>query len=290
MNDSMIPPVTPIGLTPALYVVATPLGNLGDLSQRALSVLSGADAVACEDTRHSRKLLDHFGIRTRLIAVHEHNEEQGAQRLIGLLAEGKRIALVCDAGTPAVSDPGARAVARVRQAGFRVIPIPGPNAAIAALSAAGLQDAHFLFYGFLPARPAARRGEIAALKPLPYALVFYETPHRVVDTVADLAATLEPERSLVVARELTKIFESVETMPLAEAPAWLAADANRQRGEFVLLVSAASADKNDDAESERVLRLLLDELPLKQAVKLAAGITGASRNALYARALELGRP
>jgi 16S rRNA (cytidine1402-2'-O)-methyltransferase len=272
-----------------LYVVATPLGNLGDLSQRAAAVLAGADVVACEDTRHSRRLLDHFGIRAHLLAVHEHNEEQGARRLIDLLAEGKRVALVCDAGTPAVSDPGARVVARVRAAGFRVVPIPGPNAAIAALSAAGLQDAHFLFYGFLPARQAARRSEIAALKPLPYALVFYETPHRIAQAVADLAALLEPARTLVVARELTKIFESVASMPLAEGPQWLAADANRLRGEFVLIVSAAATQPDDGARHERVLRLLLDELPLKQAVRLAAGITGANRNALYARALEFGR-
>ena len=287
MTASTIAPATSGDLTPALYVVATPLGNLGDISQRALAVLGAADVVACEDTRHSRKLLDHFGIRTRLVAVHQHNEEQGARHLIELLAEGKRVALISDAGTPAVSDPGARVVARVREAGWRVIPIPGPNAAIAALSAAGLQDGHFLFYGFLPARPAARRSELAALKALPYALVFYETPHRVAEAVADLAATLEGERTLVVARELTKLFESIDSMPLAEAPAWFAADANRQRGELVLIVSAATAGQQDDGEAERVLRLLLAELPLKQAVKLAAQITGAGKNTLYQRALEL---
>jgi len=287
MTASTIAPATAGDLTPALYVVATPLGNLNDVSRRALAVLGAADVVACEDTRHSRKLLDHFGIRTRLVAVHRHNEEQGARHLIELLAEGARVALICDAGTPAVSDPGARVVARVRQAGFRVIPVPGPNAAIAALSAAGLPDEHFLFYGFLPARAAARRSELAALKPLPYALVFHETPHRIADAVADLAATLEAERTLVVARELTKVFESIDSMPLAAAPAWFAADANHRRGEFVLIVSGSTAGQADHGEAERVLRLLLAELPLKQAVRVAAEITGVGRNTLYERALEL---
>jgi 16S rRNA (cytidine1402-2'-O)-methyltransferase len=287
MTPSTIAPATSGDLTPALYVVATPLGNLGDISPRALAVLGAADVVACEDTRHSRKLLDHFGIRTRLVAVHQHNEEQGARHLIELLAEGKCVALISDAGTPAVSDPGARVVARVREAGWRVIPIPGANAAITALSAAGLQDGHFLFYGFLPARQAERRSELAALKALPYALVFYETPHRVVEAVADLAATLEGDRTLVVARELTKLFESIDSMPLAAAPTWFAADANRQRGELVLIVSAAAAGQEDDGEAERVLRLLLGELPLKQAVKLAAQITGSGKNTLYQQALEL---
>ena len=215
--------------TAALYVVATPLGNLGDISSRALAVLRGADAVACEDTRHTRKLLDHFGIRAETFALHEHNEAAAAARLLGLLREGRTVALVSDAGTPAVSDPGARAVAAVREAGFEVFPVPGPNAAIAALSASGLTDPHFLFYGFLPTKQAARRKAIAALKGLPCALVFYEAPHRIEETVADLAAELQPQRSLVIARELTKLFESIVRLPLAEAPAWLAADENRRR-------------------------------------------------------------
>ncbi len=275
--------------TAALYVVATPLGNLGDIGARALEVLRGADAVACEDTRHTRHLLDHFGIRAETFSLHEHNEAATAERLLRLLREGRTLALVSDAGTPAVSDPGARAVAAVRAAGFAVIPVPGPNAAIAALSASGLTDPHFLFYGFLPAKEAARRKAIAGLKPLPCALVFYEAPHRIEETVADLAAELEPERTLVIARELTKLFESIASLPLAEAPAWLGADADRRRGEFVLAVSAPPPAEGLGPEAARVLALLLAELPLKQAVKLAAEISGASKNALYDLALEKKR-
>jgi 16S rRNA (cytidine1402-2'-O)-methyltransferase len=271
----------------ALYVVATPLGNLGDLSPRALSVLRAVDVVACEDTRHSGKLLGHFGIRSRLIAVHEHNEEEGAGQLCDLLAAGKRVAMICDAGTPAVSDPGARVVGRARQAGFRVVPIPGPNAAIAALSAAGLQDSHFLFYGFLPARQAARRAEMENVKSQTCPLVFYESPHRVAETVSDMVAVLGRERKLVVARELTKLFESVEEMALGDAPDWFAADANRQRGEFVLIVTGAPAREGEEAFTEHALKILMAELPLKQAVQLTAKITGAARNSLYQRALEL---
>ena len=272
--------------TAALYVVATPLGNLGDIGARALEVLRGADAIACEDTRHTRRLLDHYGIRAETFSLHEHNEAAASARLLRLLREGRTLALVSDAGTPAVSDPGARAVAAVREAGFDVIPVPGPNAAIAALSASGLTDPHFLFYGFLPAKEAARRKAIAALKALPCALVFYEAPHRIEETVADLAAELEPQRTLVIARELTKLFESIVSLPLAEAPAWLAAEENRRRGEFVLAVSAPPPVEGLPAEAERVLGLLLAELPLKQAVRLAAEISGASKNALYDLALE----
>lgn len=275
--------------TPALYVVATPLGNLGDIGARALEVLRGADAIACEDTRHTRRLLDHFDIRTETFSLHEHNEAASAERLIRLLRDGCAVALVSDAGTPAISDPGARAVAAVRAAGFEAIPVPGPNAAIAALSASGLTDPHFLFYGFLPAKEAARRKALAELKPLPCALVFYEAPHRIQETVADLAAVLEPSRTLIIARELTKLFESIASLPLAEAPAWLAAAEDRRRGEFVLAVAAPPPAEGVDAEAARVLDLLLAELPLKQAVKLAAEISGASKNALYDLALEKKR-
>ncbi len=275
--------------TSALYVVATPLGNLGDIGARALEVLRGADAIACEDTRHTRRLLDHFGIRAETFSLHEHNEAASAERLVRLLRDGRVVALVSDAGTPAVSDPGARAVAAVREAGYEVIPIPGPNAAVAALSASGLTDPHFLFYGFLPAKEAARRKALAELKPLPCALVFYEAPHRIEETVADLAAVLEPGRTLVIARELTKLFESIASLPLSEAPGWLAEDENRRRGEFVLAVSAPPPAEGVPAGAERVLDLLLAELPLKQAVKLAAEISGASKNALYDLALEKRR-
>lgn len=275
--------------TSALYVVATPLGNLGDIGARALEVLRGADAIACEDTRHTRRLLDHFGIRAETFSLHEHNEAASAERLVRLLRDGRVVALVSDAGTPAVSDPGARAVAAVREAGYEVIPIPGPNAAVAALSASGLTDPHFLFYGFLPAKEAARRKALAELKPLPCALVFYEAPHRIEEAVADLATVLEPQRTIVIARELTKLFESIASLPLAEAPAWLAADEDRRRGEFVLAVSAPPPAEGVPVEAGRVLDLLLAELPLKQAVKLAAEISGASKNALYDLALEKKR-
>lgn len=268
-------------------MVATPLGNLGDITRRALETLQKVDAIACEDTRHARRLLDHYGIKAPTFAVHEHNEREAGAKLVERLRQGQAVALISDAGTPAVSDPGARAVAAVQAAGFPVVPLPGPNAAITALSASGLTDERFLFAGFLPPKPGARRTEIAALAPIPAALVFYEAPHRVEETVADLAALLEPERELVVARELTKLFEQIVRLPLGEAPAWFAADANRCRGEFVLVVSAPPPREGLDADAERVLQLLLAELPLKQAAKLAAEITGTAKNQLYQRALEL---
>lgn len=270
-----------------MSIVATPIGNRGDITLRALETLKAADVIACEDTRHARWLLDHHGIDGRLLALHEHNERQAAEKLIALLAAGKRVALIADAGTPAISDPGARTVAAVRAAGFRVEPLPGPNAAIAALSASGFDAPHFLFVGFLPAKADARRKAIGALKAIPATLVCYEAPHRIEATVADLAALLEPEREIVIARELTKLFEQIERMPLAQAPAWLAADENRRRGEFVLLVSPPPPRTGLDAEAERILKTLLAELPVKQAAKLAASITGLPRNALYDRALAL---
>lgn len=271
----------------ALYVVATPIGNLDDISLRALRILGEVDLVACEDTRHGRQLLDHHGIKASTLALHQHNENEAAEKLVAQLGAGKCVALITDAGTPGVSDPGARAVAAVRAAGFRVIPIPGPNAAITALSAAGLTDPRFLFVGFLPAKVGARRTAISELAAIEATLVFYEAPHRVRETVTDLVELLAGARTIVFARELTKLFEQIAAMPLAEAPAWLAADANRERGEFVLLVSAPPPREGMDAEAERVLAALLAELPVKQAAKLAAEITGQPKNALYARALEL---
>jgi len=272
-----------------LYVVATPIGNLGDISARALAVLAQADLVAAEDTRTTQHLLAHHGIVAKLIALHEHNERERAADLVARIQVGKTIALVSDAGTPGISDPGALLVARARQAGIAVCPIPGANAAIAALSVAGLAAPHFMFYGFLPVKPAARRAALAALRELPYALVFYEAPHRVTECVADLAATLGADREIVIARELTKLFETIHRCRLDEASAWLAADPNRQRGEFVLIVTGAPEEKQEGlpAEAERVLRLLLAELPLRQSAALAAAITGARKNELYARALAL---
>jgi len=270
----------------ALYVVPTPLGNLADITRRAEEILRAVPWVAAEDTRHSAPLLKHLGSSARMLPAHQHNEHEAAARIVARLQAGEPVALVSDAGTPGISDPGARVVAAVRAAGCRVVPLPGPCAAITALSAAGLADEHFLFWGFLPSKPGQRRQAIAGLRDHPCALVFYEAPHRVLETVADLAAVLG-ERTLVIARELTKLFESIHSGPLTAALAWLKEDANRQRGEFVLVVSGAPAGA-DSGEGERVLELLLaDGLPVRQAAKLAAVITGAAKNALYERALEI---
>lgn len=274
-------------IVPALYVVATPIGNLGDITLRALDTLRAADLVACEDTRHARRLLDHHGIRTSTLAVHQHNENAAAVRVIEAIRGGQRVALISDAGTPGISDPGSRTVAAVRAAGLPVVPLPGPSAAIAALSAAGLTDEHFLFVGFLPAKVGARRTALEKLLSIDAALVFYEAPHRVTETVADLLAVLGGEREIVVARELTKLFEQIERLPLNDAPAWFSADPNRQRGEFVLIVSAPPPREGLDADTDRVLKTLLAELPVKQAARFAAEITGAGKNDLYQRALAL---
>lgn len=272
-------------MTTALYVVATPLGNLGDISVRGIDTLRRAAVIACEDTRHTRRLLDHLAIRAPLIAVHEHNEAAAAQKVLELLAAGKAVALVSDAGTPGISDPGARVVSAVRAAGHAVVPVPGANAAIAALSVAGVDHPHFLFCGFLPPKAAARQQAIAAVKEVKAALVFYEAPHRIAATVDDLVAVLEPERQLLIARELTKLFEETVLLALGEAPAWLAADENRRRGEFVLIVSAPPPGPALPPTAARTLKLLLAELPLAQAVKLAAGISGVARSTLYEQAL-----
>ena len=271
---------------PALYVVPTPLGNLADLTRRAEEVLRSVAWIAAEDTRHSAPLLKQLGARGRTLPAHQHNENEAAARIVEKLQAGESVALVSDAGTPGISDPGARIVAAVRAAGCRVVPLPGPCAATTALSGSGLGDQHFLFYGFLPSKGGQRRQVLEELRPLPYALVFYEAPHRVLETVDDLAAVLG-DRTLVIARELTKLFESIHSCPLGEAGEWLKGDSNRQRGEFVLMVSGAAAD-GDDGEGERVLKLLLAEgLPVKQAAKLAAAISGGAKNALYDLALRL---
>ena len=271
-----------------LYVVATPIGNLADITLRALDVLKRVDVIAAEDTRVTAHLLRHYGIATRLLALHEHNERQAAQKLIDLLAAGKSVALVSDAGTPAVSDPGALTVAAVREAGYPVVALPGANAALCALAAAGNAAAHFLFFGFLPAQSAARRRELEALKASPYLLVFYEAPHRVAASVAEMAEVFGASRRLIIARELTKLFETVHQCTLGEAVAWFDGDANRLRGEFVLLVDGCEpAPVAADEEAFRVLGILLRELPLKQAVQLAVEISGRPRNALYGRALEM---
>lgn len=274
--------------TSSLYVVATPLGNLGDLTSRARAILGAADIVAAEDTRHSQRLLDAFGIKAKLVAAHRHNEEEVAARIVGWLDEGRQVALISDAGTPAISDPGARIVARVRQAGHAVVPVPGACAAIAALSVAGFGEGGFRFAGFLPVKTAARQAMLSVWAKEHDTLVFYEAPHRVVDTLADMAKVLGGEREVLIARELTKLHEDIAVMALADAPSWFAADAHRLRGEFVLVVRGApvrAAHEDIGIEVERVLDLLLAELPLKSAVRLAAEITGAPKKALYGRAL-----
>ena len=275
---------------PALYVVATPIGNLGDITLRALDVLKRVATIAAEDTRVTARLLAHYGISSRMLALHAHNERRAAQQIVQLLAEGSSVALVSDAGTPAIADPGAVLVAAVRAAGYPVVPLPGPNAAICALSAAGTTEPHFLFCGFLPAPAAARRRELARLKAVPYTLVFYEAPHRVVAAAVDMAAAFGDQRRVTIARELTKIFETIDSCTLGDAAAWLEADANRVKGEFVLLVEgAAAADDPTHEAAPRVLEVLLRELPLSQAVKLAAEITGAKKNDVYDLALALKR-
>jgi 16S rRNA (cytidine1402-2'-O)-methyltransferase len=271
-----------------LYVVATPIGNLEDVSLRALRVLRTADVIAAEDTRVASRLLAHYGIGQRPVALHAHNERKLAVEVLRWLAEGKRVALLSDAGTPAISDPGAIVVAGAREAGYGVIPIPGPSALAAALSVAGVTEGQVLFCGFLPATRAARQKAIAAFSAVPYALVFYEAPHRVLECVEDLAEGLARpgDRRIVVARELTKLFESVHACPLGEAVDWLNADPNRRRGEFVLIVTGASESDSPD-QWERVLAALLKELPLAQAVRLTCAATGARRKPVYERALVL---
>jgi 16S rRNA (cytidine1402-2'-O)-methyltransferase len=276
-----------------LYVVATPVGNLRDMTLRALDVLGTADVIAAEDTRVTAVLLRHFGIAARPLSMHQHNEASRARRIVDLLREGRSVALVSDAGTPGISDPGALLVRAVRDAGLPVVPIPGANAAITAVSAAGLGAPHFLFLGFLPAAAKARREALAAVAVLPFALVIYEAPHRVGATIAALNEVLGGERELVVARELTKKFEMIARMPLADAVAWLAADSNRGRGEFVLLIDApgsrtgAADAPGPSPETDRWLRALLDELPPARAARLVAAVTGLPRERLYARALAM---
>lgn len=271
-----------------LYVVATPIGNVGDITLRALHVLKIVDAVACEDTRNTGHLLNRYGLSKNLIAAHQHNEREVADKLIARLQAGERIALVSDAGTPAVSDPGARIVDAVRNAGLRVMPLPGASASVAALSASGLLNEQFYFVGFLPAKSKQREVVLTGLSGIVAALVFYEAPHRIIDTVDALLNVFGPSRQIVFARELTKLFEEIHRCTLADAAAWLAADANRQKGEFVVLVEGASIHVDADlVEADRVLTILLAECSVKQAAALAAQITGQKKNALYERALSM---
>jgi 16S rRNA (cytidine1402-2'-O)-methyltransferase len=275
-----------------LYVVATPIGNLADISLRALYVLQRVDAIACEDKRHTQPLLRQYGIEKPLLAVHQHNEAEAAGLVVERLKRGERVAYVSDAGTPAVSDPGARLVAAVRAAGLKVMPLPGASSVTTVLSAAGVTRAEggsdsgtsFVFAGFLPSKAGERDQAIAELQRDTRAVVILEAPHRI-EALARAMAVLEG-RLVTVGRELTKQFEEIATMPAQDFAAWLAAGPQRTRGEFALVLHAASAFAGPD-DSTRILKLLLAELPLKTAVKLAADITGASRNALYDTALKL---
>ncbi|WP_313518489.1 16S rRNA (cytidine(1402)-2'-O)-methyltransferase [Pseudomonas sp.] len=272
-----------------LYVVATPIGNLDDISARALAILRDVALIAAEDTRHSARLMQHFGISTPLAACHEHNEREQGGRFLARLQAGEDVALISDAGTPLISDPGFHLVRQARAAGMAVVPVPGACALIAGLSAAGLPSDRFIFEGFLPAKTAARRARLEQVKEEPRTLIFYEAPHRILECVEDMHAVFGDERQAVLARELTKTFETIKGLPLVELREWIAADSNQQRGECVVLVAGWQAPEGEEAvsaEALRVLDLLLGELPLKRAAALAAEITGVRKNLLYQVALE----
>jgi 16S rRNA (cytidine1402-2'-O)-methyltransferase len=276
--------------TGILYIVATPIGNLEDISYRAVRLLAAVDLIAAEDTRHSRKLLQHYAISTRLTSLHEHNERSKTPALVRLLLAGKCIALISDAGTPLISDPGLLFVRAAQLAGVRVVPVPGPCAAIAALSAAGLPSDRFSFEGFPPARAAARAAFLEQLSREPRTLIFFESPHRIVPSLEAMVAAFGGERPAALARELTKVFETIRRSTLAQLCEWIRQQpASAAAGEFVVLVHGASttAPAVDADEAQRVLCVLLANLPLKQAVALTAQITGHRRRALYQKALAL---
>jgi 16S rRNA (cytidine1402-2'-O)-methyltransferase len=271
-----------------LYVIATPIGNAGDIGLRALHVLSLVDAIACEDTRTTGILLSQYGVSKELIAAHQHNERRMAEQLVARLSKGERIALVTDAGTPAISDPGARLVDAVLAAGVRVVPVPGASATVAALSVGGLVADHFYFVGFLSTKTAARESMLHSLENIPATLVIYEAPHRIAETLTSLHAVFGSDRQIVIAREITKLFETIHRCRLSEALDWLRSNPNHVRGEFVLLVEGlrADADKNE-REATRILSILLAECPVSQAVFLASRITGIRKNRLYEQALAI---
>lgn len=276
-------------------MVATPLGNLRDVTLRALDVLASADVIAAEDTRVTTVLLRHYGIATRPLSMHEHNEARRVAHIERLLRAGKSVALVSDAGTPAVSDPGARLVAAIRCAGLNVVPIPGANAAVAAISAAGLIAERFVFMGFLPPAAKARRALLASVAQLPLAIVIYEAPHRAARTIAELTQSLGGARTIFIAREITKKFETLARLPLDGAEAWLDADPNRQRGEFVLVVdrpadTASEGDGTLPFDVDRLLAALAQELPPTRAARVAADATGLARDGLYAKIRALKSP
>ncbi|AHF69395.1 hypothetical protein PCH70_42420 [Pseudomonas cichorii JBC1] len=273
----------------SLYVVATPIGNLDDMSVRALKVLREVALIAAEDTRHSSRLMQHFGISTPLAACHEHNERDEGSRFITRLLAGDDVALISDAGTPLISDPGYHLVRQARAAGVQVVPVPGACALIAALSAAGLPSDRFIFEGFLPAKAVGRKSRLEVLREEPRTLIFYEAPHRILECLQDMEQVFGPDRPALLARELTKTFETLKGLPLAQLRAFVEGDSNQQRGECVVLVAGWTPPEDEDvvgAEARRVLDLLLEEMPLKRAAALAAEITGVRKNLLYQVALD----
>ncbi|WP_425666057.1 16S rRNA (cytidine(1402)-2'-O)-methyltransferase [Vibrio tubiashii] len=273
---------------PTLYIVPTPIGNLGDITQRAIEVLSNVDLVAAEDTRHTGKLLSHFSIQTKTFALHDHNEQQKAQVLVDKLLAGHSIALVSDAGTPLISDPGYHLVTQCRQAGVKVVPLPGACAVITALSASGLPSDRFSFEGFLPAKSKGRKDKFLEIAKVERTCVFYESPHRILDSLDDMFEILGPDREVVLARELTKTFETIQGMPLGELVEWVKADSNQQRGEMALLIHGYRASEDDSIPEEvkRTVTILTKELPLKKAAAMAAEIYNLKKNALYKWGLE----
>ena len=274
--------------TGCLYIVATPIGNLGDISLRAIETLKSVDLIAAEDTRHSKYMLDNQQITTSTISLHEHNEQQRSQLLLEKLQHGQSIALISDAGTPLISDPGYRLVTLVRSAGIKVIPIPGSSALIAAISASGLPSDRFAFEGFLPPKAGARQQRLTLLADETRTLIFYESPKRIVGTLNDMQQIFGAERQACLARELTKIHETIETRPLHELAQWVAADNNQQKGEIVLLVAGASeAVSADEQAMQRLLTLLLPEMPVKKAAAITAEWLSVSKNAAYQLALKL---
>ena len=275
-------------LEPTLYVVATPIGNLQDMTPRAVEVLQQVDLIAAEDTRHSARLMSHFGIDTRLISVHEHNERQRIETIVHKLSEGASIALISDAGTPVISDPGYVVVKGVREAGFKVVPVPGCVAFVTALSAAGLATDRFIFEGFLPHKSSARKQHLSQFIDESRTVVFYESPHRILSSLEDMQAVFGESRRVAIARELTKTYETIYTDTIGNVIAWMSVDANQQKGEFVVIVEGKPATKEVqlDAKALAVLDVLLAELPASQAASLAAKITGLKKKVLYQAALD----
>ncbi|KPY41896.1 Ribosomal RNA small subunit methyltransferase I [Pseudomonas syringae pv. primulae] len=285
----MTVPVASNSTPGSLYVVATPIGNLDDMSVRALKVLREVTLIAAEDTRHSSRLMQHFGISTPLAACHEHNERDEGSRFITRLLAGDDVALISDAGTPLISDPGYHLVRQARAAGIPVVPVPGACALIAALSAAGLPSDRFIFEGFLPAKAVGRKARLEQVKEEPRTLIFYEAPHRILECLQDMEQVLGADRPALLAREITKTFETLKGLPLGELRAFVEADSNQQRGECVVLVAGWTPPEDEDvigAEARRILDLLLEEMPLKRAAALAAEITGVRKNLLYQVALD----